>query len=86
MEYKAQSEKLLAFFEARAGEWIPLPDILALGMASHTRRIHELRKHHNIEMRDQRFGEQRRVWYRLVKPQPVVVEQLTDPNMQAPHN
>lgn len=44
------------------------PTLLRLGIASHTRRIHELRKAgHNIEMRDEYVGGQRHTSYRLVK-------------------
>jgi hypothetical protein len=45
---------------------VGLPHILGLGIASHTRGIHELRKAgHIIEKREQYVGHQRRVWYRL---------------------
>jgi len=46
--------------------WVALPEIMALGIASHTRRIHELRKEWEIELRDEWVGGQRRTAYRLV--------------------
>ena len=45
-----QLEKLRNLFERRQGTWIPLPDILKLGIAQYATRVHELRfskdKHH----------------------------------------
>jgi len=38
-----QTERLRRFFEARAGQWVGLPDILALGMAQYNARIYEIR-------------------------------------------
>jgi len=46
--------------------WVALPEIMALGIASHTRRIHELRKEWDIELRDEWVGGQRRTAYRLL--------------------
>jgi hypothetical protein len=73
VSYKAQADRLLEFFKARAGRWVPLPDILALGMASHTRRIHELRKDGwAIEMKSTRVGQARHTEYMLLEIQPEV--------------
>jgi hypothetical protein len=48
-----------------------LPAILRLGIACHTRRIHELRKAgHIIEIRDEWVGRERHTAYRLVPPTP----------------
>jgi Helix-turn-helix domain len=48
--------------------WVSLTLIMQLGIASHTRRIHELRKAgHVIELRDKWVNGQRRTAYRLVK-------------------
>jgi hypothetical protein len=67
-------------YEALDGrDWVSLKDILALNIACHTRRIHELRKAgHVIEMKDEWVSiedakgkwirQERHVWYRLVKP------------------
>ena len=47
--------------------WCPLPVILSLQIASHTRRIYELRQAgYVIEMRNEWQGRQRRTAYRLV--------------------
>ena len=35
--------RLLAFFRKRPGEWIPLPQILRLGVAQYNARISQLR-------------------------------------------
>ena len=46
MDHKlmTQGERLMALFESRPGEWIPLPEILALGIAQYNARIYELRR------------------------------------------
>jgi hypothetical protein len=67
---QSQCQRILSCLESvgqwsRDG-WVGLPHILGLGIASHTRGIHELRKAgHIIEKREQYVGHQRRVWYRL---------------------
>ena len=49
--------------------WCDLPHILALGIASHTRRISDLRKRgHVIECRKEWVDGQCRTKYRLVRP------------------
>jgi len=65
MDRENQAQRILMLLK-HANDWVSLPRILELGIASHTRRIHELRKAgHNIEMEDLWEGRQRRVWYRL---------------------
>ena len=67
MDKKKQSDRILELLSC--GYWITLPEIMALHIASHTRRIHELRKAgHVIERRDYWSGSSRHVFYRLVKP------------------
>jgi hypothetical protein len=39
-----QRDKLFQLFESRPGQWIPLPEILQLGIAQYNARIYELRK------------------------------------------
>lgn len=73
MNKQSQCERILNLLKAQDREigsgWVSLKAILGLGIASHTRRIHELRTAgHQIEMEDVWEGKQRRVWYRLVKP------------------
>ncbi len=49
--------------------WVPLPRIMELGIASHTRRLTEIRRAgHTIEKREKYEGHSRHVWYRLVQP------------------
>jgi len=59
-----QAERILDLLESANG-WVSLPRILELGIASHTRRIHELRRAgHVILKRELWVGRNRRVWYR----------------------
>ena len=70
--HQKQADRILALLQSTfyaynpdRFDWVPLPDILALGIASHTRRIFELRKEWIIELRDERVDGQRRTSYRL---------------------
>jgi len=38
-----QSDRILELLKLREGEWVPLPDILKLGIAQYNARIKELR-------------------------------------------
>ncbi len=42
--YSTQQQKVLALLEANKDEWVPLPSIMALGIAQYNARIYELRK------------------------------------------
>jgi hypothetical protein len=54
---------VLALLRSRTGSWVPLPEILALGVAQYGSRILELRRQgHHIENRKQAG----RSWFRLV--------------------
>ena len=66
MNKESQALRILALLRSR--EWVTLPEIMDLRIASHTRRIHELRKAgHNIEMEIERVGTARHSKYRLVR-------------------
>ena len=39
-----QRDNLFQLFESRPGQWIPLPEILRLGIAQYGARIYDLRK------------------------------------------
>ena len=57
---------LLAAANARGVEWVPLPDILALGIAQYNARIHYLRRAgHDIENRIETVDGIRQSWFRL---------------------
>lgn len=63
-----QCERLLRFFEERQGQWVPLPEILALGIAQFGARILELRRSgYVIENRREHAGKAVHSWYRLVE-------------------
>jgi Helix-turn-helix domain len=67
-----QCDRILSLLENRLNVesnegWVDLPWIMRLGIACHTRRIHELRKAgYVIEMHEEREGTQRRTAYRLL--------------------
>ena len=71
--FLTQREKLRALFDNREGQWIPLPDIQALGIAQHGARIVELRREYArlgfvIENRmEQGHDGIKRSWYRKVR-------------------
>jgi hypothetical protein len=43
MSHKSQSERLLALLRSYGDFWCPLPEIMKLGIACHTKRVSELR-------------------------------------------
>jgi hypothetical protein len=58
-----QRDRLFALLKDRAPGWVPLPEILALGIAQYNARIFELRSFgHRIESKQDRD----RSWFRLV--------------------
>ena len=62
-----QSKKILALLRAVNGAWVPLPEILALGIAQYNARIWELRKQgFTIENRTEVIDDVRHSWFRLV--------------------
>lgn len=66
---KTQSAALLRLLIAARGAWVPLPEILALGIAQYGARVHELRRlGFNIENRTERVTgtRQRHSWFRLL--------------------
>jgi hypothetical protein len=67
MNRETQCRRLLSLLEG--GRWIGLPEIMDLRLASHTRRLHELRKQgHIIQIDDQWVSGRRQVRYRLLRP------------------
>jgi hypothetical protein len=61
---KTQCDRLLSLLQAHRGYFVPLPFILNLRIGSYTRRIHELRKDWNIEIKRDGHNSS----YRLVGP------------------
>jgi Helix-turn-helix domain len=67
-ERRVQADRILALLVTHAE--VPLPEILRLGIASHTARISDLRKRgFDIRMHDKWEGRTRKVWYELVSSQ-----------------
>lgn len=67
MSYRSQESRIFNLLKSRVNEWVPLPEILALGIAQYGRAIHSLRKHHNIENKWEQVGQTRKSWFRLVE-------------------
>ena len=76
---KTQRGEILALLVKARGEWVPLPDVLALGCAQYNARIFELRRvGFNIENRTETVDGERHSWFRLLpstsgKPEPEAV-------------
>jgi hypothetical protein len=63
---RTQRDRLLDLLKAGRGDWIPLPETLALGIAQYSARIHELRKlGYGIENRKERDGDVLHTYFRL---------------------
>ena len=62
-----QSARILEVLRAACGSWVPLPEILALGIAQYSARILELRRlGFNIENKTEWANGARHSWFRLV--------------------
>lgn len=68
-----QNEKLDRLLSDHEGEWVPLPDVMALGIAAYSRRFEDLRKLYGpqgyaIENKMERGSDGvTRSWYRKVR-------------------
>jgi hypothetical protein len=58
-----QRGRLLAFLKARANEWIPLAQVMAVAGPQYGARVHELR---GLGHRIENFQHGERSWFRLV--------------------
>lgn len=66
VQRKTQSAAVLRLLIDAHGSWVPLPQILALGIAQYNARILELRRlSFNIENRTERVNGARHSWFRL---------------------
>jgi len=66
VQRKTQSAALLRLLIDAHGSWVPLPEILALGIAQYNARILELRRlGFVIENKTERINGARRSWFRL---------------------
>jgi hypothetical protein len=62
-----QRERILNLLRSAKGAWVPLPEILALGIAQYNARIFELRRRDlNIENRTETINGVCHSWFRLV--------------------
>lgn len=77
VQRKSQAAALLRLLIDARGAWVPLPEILALGIAQYGARILELRRlGFTIENRTERVAgaRQRHSWFRLIKSPARVVD------------
>lgn len=75
--FATQREKLRALMFSREGQWVPLPDVQALGIAQHGARFKELRN----ELEPQGYKIENRMehgtdgivrsWYMLIRCAPI---------------
>ena len=66
-----QQSQILALLRAAHGGWVPLPKILALGIAQYNARIFSLRRAgFDIQNRIEEVDGVRHSWFRLVEPTP----------------
>ena len=67
LESKTQRAAILRLLLDAKGSWVPLPEILALGIAQYGARIHELRRMgFSIENKTERIAGARHPWFRLL--------------------
>jgi hypothetical protein len=68
---ETQRTRMLDLLRSRNGEWVPLPEILALGVAQYNSRIYDLRRAgFDIQNRIEEIGGVRHSWFRLVSSTP----------------
>lgn len=78
-----QAETILALLRSAHGAWVPLPEILALGIAQYNARIFELRKRGlNIENRTERIDGVCHSCFRLVDSPAVPVPAPSKPAVE----
>lgn len=67
MNRKSQAAALLRLLIEAHESWVPLPEILKLGIAQYNARIHTLRRiGFNIENRTSRVNGAKHSWFRLL--------------------
>ena len=68
--YSSQQQKLLAVLEANKGAWVPLPSIMALGIAQYNARIYELRRlGYDIKNKTKEINGVKHSWFCLPGPE-----------------
>lgn len=65
-----QTGRIVEFLRSRKGQWVPLPEILALRISQYSARIYEARHRWglNIENRIETVNGQKLSWFRLIEP------------------
>ena len=64
-----QTRRLVNFLRSRNGQWVPLPEILAMHISHYSARVWEARHRWglNIENRTKTINGERHSWFRLVE-------------------
>ena len=66
MDRTTQADRVLALLRSAEGAWVPLPELLALGIAQYNARIFDLRRAgHDIECKQVQQGRTKHTFYRL---------------------
>jgi hypothetical protein len=82
---KTQRGKILGRLVDARGAWVPLPQILALGVAQYGARIHELRAlGFRIENRKEHIDGVLHTWFRLDSGPAITPRPATAPSTAAP--
>lgn len=65
-----QTAKIVEFLRSYKGQWVPLPEILALRISQYSARIYEARHRWGlkIENRVETINGQKHSWFRLIEP------------------
>jgi hypothetical protein len=64
---KSQTARIVELLAAKRGQWIPLPEILGLGIAQYSARIHTARHELGLRIENRTEGIEgvRHSWFRL---------------------
>jgi len=66
MDQTTQRDRLLNLLRSANGGWVPLPELLSLGIAQYNARIFELRRMgQEIECKQEQHGRTKHTFYRL---------------------
>jgi hypothetical protein len=81
---KTQRGRILALLIKAASGWVPLPEILALGIAQYNARVHELRAlGFRIENRKERVNGLLHTYFRLNGGSATIAKSRTEPQPES---
>ena len=67
-----QTGRIVDLLRSHKGQWVPLPEILSLGISQYSARIHEARHRWglDIENRVETVNGKKHSWFRLLESEP----------------